>query len=402
MRDVIIIGSGLIGAAMGIALARLGLRVDIIDRAPTESRLQAAYDGRTSAVALGSTRVLLHIGVWQRIDDSQPIHDIRVCDEGGRFYVHYDHTKAGNEPFGHIVENRLLRQALYEAVDEQPTLTVHQPARVTTIEPEPGHATATLDTGEQLHASLVLVADGKYSQTRDMLGIEANIFEYGQTAIVCTIAHSKPHHGLAVEQFMPAGPFALLPMTGDRTNIVWTERNAMAQRMLELDDAAFVAEVRRRVGDYLGDISLFGPRHAYPLTLVHARQYTAERLALIGDAAHGIHPIAGQGANLGFRDVAVFTELLHEQAKLGLDLGSTDLLAHYQQWRRFDTLSMTSVTDALNRLFSNRNPVLRLARDAGLGMVERMPTTKRFLMHHAMGLVGDLPAMMQERASYAA
>ncbi len=402
MRDVIVIGSGLIGAAMAIALARLGLRVDVIDRAPTESRLQAHYDGRTSAVALGSMRVLSHIGVWQRVGDSQPIQDIRVCDEGGRFYVHYDHTKAGNEPFGHIVENRLLRQALYEAMDEQATITVHQPARVQTIEPDSGAVTATLDNGDALRASLVLVADGKYSQTRDMLGIDANVFEYGQTAIVCTIAHSKPHHGLAVEQFMPAGPFALLPMTGDRTNIVWTERNAMAARMLELDDAAFLEEVRRRVGDYLGKISLYGPRYSYPLTLVHARQYAAQRLALIGDAAHGIHPIAGQGANLGFRDVAVFTELLQQQARLGLDIGAADVLAHYQQWRRFDTLSMTSVTDALNRLFSNSNPVLRLARDAGLGMVEHMPTTKRFLMHHAMGLVGDLPAMMQDPHTQAA
>jgi 2-octaprenyl-6-methoxyphenol hydroxylase len=396
MRDVIIIGSGLIGAAMAIALARAGLRVDLIDAAPTSSRLSTAYDGRTSAVALGSMRVLSHIGVWQRITDSEPIQDIRVCDEGGRFYVHYDHTKVGNEPFGHIVENRLLRQSLYEAVDEQKTITVHQPATVTSLESSASSVTVTLSNGESLQASLALVADGKFSKTRDMLGIDTNILTYGQTAIVCTIAHDLPHHGLAVEKFMPAGPFALLPMTNNRTNIVWSERDAMAARMLELDDSEFKIELRQRIGDHLGDFKLIGPRHSYPLILIHARRYTDKRVALIGDSAHGIHPIAGQGANLGFRDVAVLTELLLEQARLGLDLGSDDLLAHYQQWRRFDTLSMTSVTDALNRLFSNRILPLKLARDFGMGMVERLPNTKRFLMHHAMGLVGDLPSMMQD------
>lgn len=395
MRDVIIVGSGLIGASMAIALARTGLTVDLIDAAPTEARKSPSYDGRTSAVALGSMRVLNHIGVWQRITDSCPILDIHVCDEGGRFHVHYDHTKAGHEPFGHIVENRLLRHALYDAVDEQPGITLHQPATIADFETTSSHVKATLSNGTELAASLMLVADGKYSKTRDRLGIDTTTLRYGQTAIVCTIAHTEPHHGLAMEKFMPAGPFATLPMTGNRTNLVWTERDAMAKRMLELSDTEKLEEIGRRLGDHLGTISLVGPCFSYPLNLIHAREYTRDRIALIGDSAHGIHPIAGQGANLGFRDVAVLTELIVEQAKRGLDIGAPELLAHYARWRRFDTLSMTAVTDALNRLFSNRILPLRLARDIGLGIVNRLPKTKLFLMQDAMGLTGDLPAMMR-------
>lgn len=395
MRDVIIVGSGLIGATMAIILARAGLTVDLIDNAPTSARLTPAYDGRTSAVALCSMRVLHHAGIWQRLDDTSPILDIRVCDQGGRFSVHYDHQKAGDEPFGHIVENRLLRQALYQAVDEQPSITVHQPTTIRNFTTHASHVAVTLSNGTELKASLMLVADGKYSKTRDMLNIDTTVLRYGQTAIVCTIAHSEPHYGLAVEKFMPAGPFATLPMTHNRTNIVWTERDAMAKRMLELSDDEKLSELRSRMGDFLGDISLVGPCFSHPLNLIHAREYTRDRIALIGDAAHGIHPIAGQGANLGFRDVAVMAELIIEQAKLGLDIGAPDILAHYARWRQFDTLSMTAVTDALNRLFSNNLLPFRIARDLGLGIVDRIAPLKRFLMHDAMGLTGDLPAMMR-------
>ena len=399
MSDVIVIGAGLIGSAMGTALAQAGLKVDLIDATPTEYRLSKSYDGRTCAIAQGSMHVLKAIGVWQKIDDACPILDIHVCDKGGRFSVHYDHKDAGNQPFGHIVENRLLREALYGVQDAEKNLTLYQPDTVVELNQQPAFVEAVLASGKKLKAQLVLVADGKFSKTRDLLGIKTKVFEYGQTAIVCTLKHSKPHHGLAVERFMPSGPFAMLPMTNDRTNLVWAESDEMAARMLELDEKEVIKEIQKRVGDHLGEIELTGPRYSYPLKLIHAERYTDHRVALIGDSAHAIHPIAGQGANLGYRDVAVMAELLTEHAKLGLDLGGADVLDHYQQWRRYDTVTMTAVTDALNRLFSNDLRPFKIARDLGLGVVDQIMPLKQFLMRDAMGMTGDLPAMMRDEAA---
>jgi len=403
MVDSIIIGSGLVGSAMAVSLARAGLKVALIDAQDPKRNTQQAYDGRASALSLGSRRVLESIGVWERIVGKSPIYDIRACEGFSPLHVHYDHRAVGAEPFGHIIENNLVRTALYQAVREQTLIDWHAPAEAVSIERSETAVTVALSDGTMLQAPILLVADGKFSTTRKRVGIEARVVEYGQTAIVCTITHRRPHEGLALERFMAPGPFAVLPMTQDasglpRSNIVWTESHAMAARMLELKDEEFLAELRLRLGNYLGELGLSGPRHSYPLTLVLAERYTDARVALVGDAAHGIHPIAGQGVNLGYRDVAALAELMMDQARLGLDLGSATMLAHYERWRRFDATSTAMVMDGLNRLFSNRFSPLRLARNLGLGVVNEIAPLKRFLMMDAMGLTGDLPRMMKEAA----
>lgn len=399
MKDVVIIGSGLIGAAMAVSLAKIGLDVAVVEASPQHTTTHTNYDGRTSAVAQGSVRVLESLGVWQRIHERSPINDIRVCDNGGHFFVHYDHREAGNVPFGYIVENRLIRLALHDAVTEQPTIEMIQPDRVKTISPELYHVAITLESGRALNTRLMLVADGKFSPTRALLGIDVRELSYGQTAMVCTIAHSQPHHGVAVERFMPAGPFALLPMTYQRTNVVWAEPEAMAAHMMTLCEEDRLRELRQRIGDHLGDFSLSGGTHSYPLKLLHAQEYIRPRMALIGDAAHAIHPIAGQGANLGYRDVAVMSDVIADAARLGLDWGAANVLEHYQQWRKLDTLMMTSATDTLNRLFSNSIRPVKIARDVGLGVVNQIKPVKRMLMQNAMGLTGDLPRMMKGQAA---
>ena len=249
--------------------------------------------------------------------------------------------------------------------------------------------------GGRCKASLLVAADGKFSRLREECGIKTLNTSYRQTAIVCTIRHRLPHEGLALERFLPAGPFAALPMQENRSALVWTEPDDRAPAMLALDDASFAHEIRARLGDYLGDFEVIGKRFSYPLTLTLATRYTDTRFALIGDAAHAIHPIAGQGVNVGFRDVAVLAELAEDAVRLGLDIGSPMLLEHYQRWRRFDSMTMGAMTDGINRLFSNDITAIRLARDAGLSAVNRMPALKRFFMQHAMGLAGDLPRMMR-------
>lgn len=398
MQDVIIIGSGLVGAAAAIALADAGLRVALVDADSTGARLDAGYDGRTAAIAYGSRCVLEAVGVWPLIEQAEPIYDIRVCDQDRAAHVHYHYRDAGEEPFGHIIENRHLRVALYHRLEACKGVQLHAPATVQSLEQHAAYVEVQLSNGLSLRAPLLLAADGKNSATRRMLHINAKENAYGQTAIVCTIAHSQPHHGLAVERFLPAGPFALLPMSDNRTNIVWTESDALAKRMLELSEDELLQEITQRAGDHLGDISLAGPRFAYPLKLIRAESCIAPRVALIGDAAHAIHPIAGQGVNLGYRDVAVIAELIIERARLGLDIGSDALLSRYAGWRRVDVGSMAAATHGLNRLFSNNVLPLRLARDAGLSMVNELLPLKQFFMRHAMGMVGDLPKMMRKEA----
>jgi 2-octaprenyl-6-methoxyphenol hydroxylase len=397
-HPILIIGGGLVGSAMALALAKAGLSVALVEAKTRKDQLAPAFDGRTSAIAAGSLKVLESIDVWQALDDTCPITDIRVCESGGAHYVHYDHHEAGGVPFGHIVENRLLREALYNAVDAQNNITIYEPDSLKSYEITFKGVAATLTSGKTLKTPLILMADGKFSKSRALAGIEPRITEYGQTAIVASIRHSEPHNGLALENFMPAGPFAVLPMTGKRSNIVWSESHAMAAHMVSLPDTEFAAEIQKRAGDYLGEIELIGPRHTYPLMLIQAEAQIAERVALIGDAGHGIHPIAGQGVNLGYRDVAVLAEMLADQARLGLDVGDPALLTRYAKRRKSDVGSMSMATDALNRLFSNNNPALHIARDLGLGAVERMPRLKGFFMRHAMGMGGETPKMMRGEA----
>lgn len=405
--DILIAGGGLVGNALALPLAQGGMQVTVVDPLPPAAQTDTAFDGRTSAISQGSVRILTRLGVWQHVAaHAQPIHDIRVCEDEKPGFVHYSDREVG-EPFGYIVENTLLRRALFGAVAAEANITLRAPDTVSGFTGHEAHVTAELNSGARLNTPLLIAADGRLSSLRQQAGIPHRLIDYGQTAIVCVIEHELPHHGLALEKFYPAGPFALLPLTPDprsptpvyRSGVVWTESHEDAPQYVALSDAEFNAELQRRVGApqecVWGAVRSIGKRFSYPLRLMHAERFIAPRLALVGDAAHGIHPIAGQGVNLGYRDVAALAELILEQRRLGLDIGADSLLKHYQRWRRFDSMSMTASTDFLNRLFSNNHPKLSALRRAGLMGVERLPGLKRFFMRHAMGLIGDLPKMMQ-------
>ena len=415
-RDVLVVGGGLVGATVAIALAQAGLSVVVVDRENPAEKLGEPYDGRSSAIARGSMRVLAGLGIWDGMaEEAEPIVDIRVSD--GRpgamgstgwvagLFLHYDAREVGGEPLGYIIENRATRRALAKRVASLPDLIFLAPDRLSSMDRSGSRVRARLESGVDVRASLVIAADGRHSALRRDAGIGVQAWDYPQAAIVCTVAHELPHDGVAHEHFLPSGPFALLPMTdgplaegGDvrhRSSLVWTERRDIASEAMKLDDTAFVEELRRRFGDSLGALSVKGRRWCYPLSLVHAERYADRRLALIGDAAHAIHPIAGQGLNLGIRDVAALAEILVDAARLGLDVGQRDVLARYEARRRFDVLTLVAATDVLNRLFSNDLPPVRLARDLGLAAVERTPPLKRLFMRHAMGLAGDQPRLVR-------
>jgi 2-octaprenyl-6-methoxyphenol hydroxylase len=297
-----------------------------------------------------------------------------------------------------MVENRELRRAQQARLASLPNVRVFAPSTVAGLERGPHRVTATLAGGQVLHAPLAVAAEGRVSPLRQAAGIGTMNWDYNQDGIVCTVEHEHPHGGVAQERFLAPGPFAILPLTGNRSSLVWTERRDSAAAIMALDETRFGQELARRFGDHLGAVRATGPRWSYPLSLQLAERYTAERLVLVGDSAHGIHPIAGQGLNLGLRDVATLAELLADAVRLGLDPGSGDLLARYERWRRFDTVVLAGVTDALNRLFSNDAPPLRALRDAGLGLVNQIPPLKRVFMRHAMGDLGDLPKLLRGEA----
>lgn len=399
--DVGIVGGGLVGASLACALASGGLRVALLDREDPSAQEDTGYDGRASAIAFGSAQVLKGVGIWPHlVRDASPIWDIRVVDghvlDGiSPLFLHYDHSEIGDDPFGYIVENVKTRTALHQRCDELETLSVFAPVTVTGIEAGVGTAQISLENEDPLDVSVVIAADGKFSTVRGWAGINVAGWAYDQTSIVCTVQHADPHGGVAVELFLPGGPFAMLPMTDNRSNIVWSEKTDLAKAYMALDDDAFLAELRERFGDWLGDVALTGPRFAFPLSLQHASTYVGDRLALIGDAAHSIHPIAGQGLNMGLRDVAALAEVLVDANRLGLDLGAPSVLKEYESWRRFDNVLLAAVTDGLTRLFSNDMPPLRVARDVGLSIVNRTTPVKKLLMRHAMGVVGELPRLIR-------
>jgi 2-octaprenyl-6-methoxyphenol hydroxylase len=395
--ELLVAGGGLVGLLLAIACAGLGLEVALVDRQDLRAMQDEAFDGRSSAIAYGSRRVLEGLGVWLAIAPAaEPILEIRVADDDSLLFLHYDHRDLETgEPLGYIVENYVLRRALFAQARALPSLSLLAPVAVERVEASPHGARALLSDGRRLAARLVAACDGKDSPLRRAAGIRTIEWRYPQTGIVTTVRHERPHLGIAVEHFLPAGPFAILPMTGNRSSIVWTERAELAPRLLALDDAAFAVELASRFGDFLGAVAPLGPRWAYPLALMQARRYAAPRLVLVGEAAHLVHPIAGQGLNLSIRDVAALAELVIDQRRLGLDIGDDRLLQRYERWRRFDALLLATVTDGLNRLFSNALPLLRLVRDLGLAAVDRLPPVKRFLMRDAMGLTGELPRLMR-------
>ena len=403
--DVIIAGGGMVGLTLAIALARGGFEVLVADPLPQAAMTDAAFDGRVSAMAYAAVRMYRALGIWEHLEPhAQPIAEILVTD--GRpdkgpspFSLHFDSAEAGAPALGHIVENRHIRQGLFAAAAGLGNLTLLAPESLAGLDPGPHGVTARLAGGDSVQAKLAIAADGRDSPMREAMGIGLVTWAYPQTGIVATVEHERPHHGVAYEHFLPAGPFAILPMTGNRSSLVWTEKNSRAGAMLKLPDAQFDAEIARRFGAHLGKTRAAGPRWSYPLRFHLARAYVKPRFALAGDAAHGIHPIAGQGLNLGLKDAAALAETLLDAARLGQDIGTLDVLKRYERWRRFDSFTLAAGTDALNRLFSNDIAPLRLARDLGLGIVDSIGPARRFFMRHAGGDVGKLPRLMKGEAA---
>jgi 2-octaprenyl-6-methoxyphenol hydroxylase len=397
IADVLIVGGGFVGGALALALAKAGLAVALVEAADPAIRPAVDADGRATAIALTSRRLLTSLGVWdRRAADAGPMRDIRVTDGPSRMYLHYHYRDVGSEPFGHMVENRFLRPAIMDKARAADGVTFLAPARVADLEFGRARVKAWLEDGRCIRASLAVAADGRFSQVREMAGIAVTGWSYRQTGIVCAVSHERHHGWVAHEHFLPAGPFAILPlMPGTRSSIVWTERADLAPVLMAMDEADFLAELKRRFGDFLGAVRLEGKPIAYPLGLQYAHRTTGRRLALVGDAAHVMHPIAGQGLNMGFRDVAALAQALEDGLSQGHDLGSDRVLRRYARWRRFDNTLMLTLTDGLNRLFSNDIPPLRLMRDLGLAGVQQIGPLKRVFMRHAMGLEGNLPRLMQ-------
>jgi 2-octaprenyl-6-methoxyphenol hydroxylase len=396
IHDVLIVGGGFVGGTLAVALAQAGLSVVLVEATDWSRLPNDASDGRASAISLSSRRLFEAIGFWPRvIDGASPMLDIRVADGSSPFFLHYDHREVGTEPFGHLLENGPLLRAVVAAVRDEPNVTVLTPARVVRLHRSAAGVDASLADGGRVRARLAVAADGRNSPTREDAGIGVSGWRYGQTAIVCTVAHDHPHGHIAHEHFLPAGPFAILPLLGNRSSIVWTERADLAPAILALGADDFLSELARRFGDFLGGLEVVGRRWSYPLSLQFAWRATARRLVLVGDALHAMHPIAGQGLNMGLRDVAALVDVLTEARDRGRDLGDRDVLVAYERRRRFDNVLMLAATDGLNRLFSNDIPPIRMARDLGLAAVDRMPALKRLFMRHAMGVVGELPTLMR-------
>lgn len=401
--DILIIGGGLNGPALALALAQGGLTVTVIDALAEAARADDGFDGRAYALALASQRLLQAIGIWGGIAAlAQPILGIRASDgrvgQGpGPFFLDFANGELEEGPMGFMLEDRHLRQAFFAAMAAESRITQASGEAVVAQAVTPGGISVTLASGRTLSARLLIGCDGRASGTASRAGITRTGWGYGQTALVCAIGHEKPHNGLAQQFFTPAGPLAILPLPGNRSAIVWSEREGTARAIQALDDGGYLAALRERLGDYLGTLSLVGKRFTYPLNLTLANSFVADRVALVGDAAHGVHPIAGQGLNLGLRDVGALAEVVIEARRRGEDIGATDVLERYQRWRRFDSTALALGMDTVNRLFSNDNPILRVGRDLGLGLVNSMPALRRRFIREAAGLSGDLPRLLQGR-----
>ena len=387
--DIVVAGAGYVGLATAVAIADAapGLKLLVVDAAP-EGAWQK--DGRASAVAAAAIRMLTRLGVWDGIAaEAQPITemivtDSRTSDVVRPVFLTFGGEATPGEPFAHMMPNVALNGAL-RARAEALGVTIRAGVTVIGFAERPASIAIDFASGETVEAKLLVACDGVRSKIRDMAGIRTVHTDYGQSGIVCTVAHERPHHGRAEEHFLPSGPFAILPLKGNRSSLVWTEPTREAERLVAGDDMVFELELEQRFGHKLGKLSVEGGRRAFPLGLTIARDFVKSRVALAGDAAHGIHPIAGQGLNLGFKDAAALAEVVVDAARLGLDIGALDVLETYQRWRRFDTVQMGVTTDILNRLFSNDNPILRAARSFGLSLVDRAPALKNAFIAQAAG-----------------
>jgi 2-octaprenyl-6-methoxyphenol hydroxylase len=400
-RSIVICGGAFAGLALALAF-RQGLGADIpVIVADPALAVRPSRDPRATAIVAACRRLFEALGVWDQVADSQAILDMVVTDskleDATRpVFLTFAGDVEPGEPFAHMVENRRLIDALV-ARAEADGIDLRATA-VSSYDSRSDGVTVTLADGNVIEASLLVAADGARSRLRERAGIATHGWDYDQSGIVVTVGHERDHHGRAEEHFLPAGPFAILPLTGNRSSLVWTEKRSKAARIVALNEEGFHGELEQRFGLHLGEIKALDKPRAFPLSYFVARSFIGERLALIGDAAHVIHPIAGQGLNMGLKDVAALAEVIVDAARLGMDLGQADVLDRYQRWRRFDTMAMGLATNSLNLLFSNKSTLLRAVRDIGLGLVDRTPPLKSLFIRQAAGLVGEVPRLLKGEA----
>ena len=406
--DIVIAGAGLTGAAFALAAAQAGLRVVMVDPQPFSAQLAPSFDGRSTAIAFSTFRMLDALGLGETLRPHACRMDHILVTDGRRpgaasrpaspAFLRFDAEeiggRTGGEPLGYMVENRRIRAALAEAVTRS-GIAVQAPASVAAVEVDPGKATVTLADGSRLIAPLVVGAEGRGSTVRRAAGIDTLGWGYGQSGVVATVRLGRDHGNVAHEYFLPSGPFAILPLTEQRASLVWTETTRRGEALRDASDEAFHAHLMRRFGEFLDGATVEGPRFVYPLSLSLAEKLVAPRIALIGDAAHGVHPVAGQGLNMGLKDAAALAEVLAEAARLGEDIGAETVLERYARWRRFDNAALAAGFDAFVRLFSNDIAPVRLARDLGMAAVNRIGPLRRAFMHEAGGATGDLPRLLK-------
>lgn len=392
----LIIGAGPVGATLALALAQAGVKSTIIDTCDPDQVLKKDFDGRTFAISHGSHLIFKALGLWEDLSAFvEPIKKIHISQANHLGYVHYDEKDSGGWAMGYLIENRHLRQVLFKAIFDHPLIKCCIPHQVKELNRHPFFLEAILESEEKLKTSLVVAADGRNSLTRQQAGLKTHNWSYDQLALVGMLKTEFPHENIAFEHFLPSGPLALLPMQDNLCSFVWSVDKQYGEHLLTLSEQEFSNQLQASFGDYLGKFDLVSQRWSYPLGGTVVPQLVAERLALIGDAAHVIHPVAGQGLNLGFRDAVTLAEVIVDATRLGIDIGSAQILERYQRWRRFDILTLTGVTDLLIRSFSNESKLLGNLRMAGLRLTNRMPLLKRAMTHHAMGLLGEKPRLLQ-------
>lgn len=402
--DVVIAGGSFVGLSLALSLNRsLGqsARIAVVDAAPLADDLKPVADARASAISAASRNLFEALGVWQDIaDHAEPLRDIDITDTPltnavRTSLLHFDTNLPDGAPAAHIVENQGLRSALLKAVRSSGDIVLLAPRTVTDHRVDRHAAEISFDGAGDIRARLLVAADGRGSPIRGRAGIKTIGWRYPQVGIAATVAHERDHEGRAIQHFLPAGPLAMLPLRGNRSSLVWTEEAERGAEIMAGDDATFLAELTRRFGHRLGALTLAGPRLSYPLAMHVARSFVSDRVALTGDAAHGVHPLAGQGLNIGLRDVAALAEVVVDAMRLGMDIGSLAILERYETWRRFDSVLSTAAMDALNRLFSNDAEAIRLMRGIGLGLVDRLPPLKQGFVQEAAGLSGALPRLLK-------
>jgi 2-octaprenyl-6-methoxyphenol hydroxylase len=398
--DIIIVGGGLNGSLLAIAAAKIGFSTIVLDSKETHSDELNSFDGRSYALAASSVRLLKNLDIFEDIRDcSQPILDIEILDgklvQGpSQFSLHFDNNEIHDGPMGYMIEDRFIQKALFAKILASKRIDYKFDSKVIKHYRQGSYISVRLDNGQKLRTKLVVGADGRNSDIAKQAKIKKSGWRYKQNALVCAIEHEIDHKGLAWQYFLPSGPLAILPMTGNRSSIVWTEKTNDADAISLLDDNQYMEILNSRLGSFLGKSKLMGGRHSFPLELRIADRFIDDRLALIGDAAHSVHPIAGQGLNAGFKDVAVLAHVLQDSCQRGEDFGSLGVLKRYEEWRRFDSVQLAYSTDLFNRLFSNENEALQLIRNIGIKILDSIPAAKRNIIKEAAGITGELPRLM--------